>query len=384
MRLGPFQLCTCLNAFPGTGLDAKLEVFRKRLPLLRAAVQGGLSQPFAAGLWLDAAAVASIMKARKAKDFAAMLRAQGVYAFTANAFPFGRFHDGPVKTEVYKPDWSSSERLEFTCAVAEILKEALPEGVEGSISTLPAAYRSAFKEKDAPALRANLIETGRHLKRIFKSSGRRITLAVEMEPDCLWEAPEEFCDYFARNLHDDDASEFIGVCYDTCHQELLQTRPGQGFDTFAKAGVKIAKVQLSAAIAAPDAASKKTLERHFQDPVYLHQTRAFPGDGSMIRFPDLPEALASKEREKPWKVHFHVPVFIEGMEGGLLPAKDELEAAIARLAKEPAVCSNIEIETYSYNVLPDFSKDGASIEAGMAREIEWTAAKLAAAGMKAT
>ena len=381
MRLGPFQLCTCLNAFPGTGLDSKLEVLRKRLPLVRASVQGGLSAPFAAGLWLDAASVSSIMKARKARDFAEMLRSLGLYAFTANAFPFGRFHDGPVKTEVYKPDWSSSERLEFTCAVAEILKETLPEGMEGSISTLPAAYRGAFKQKDAPALRANLIEAGRHLRRIFKSSGKRITLAVEMEPDCLWECPEEFCDYFDRNLRDDEASEFIGICYDTCHQELLATRPGQGLETFLKRGVKVAKIQLSSAIAAPDAASKKTLERHFQDTVYLHQTRAFTDDGSMIRFPDLPEALASKERERPWKVHFHVPVFLEGIEGGLLPAKDELEAVIGRLAKEPSICSNLEIETYSYNVLPDFSKDGASIETGMAREMEWVAAKLSGAGM---
>jgi len=376
MRLGPFQLCGCLNAFPGTGLDARIDVLKRRVPLLMASVKGALEKPFAVGLWLDAASVSSIMKARKAKDFAESLRDFGLYAFTANAFPFGRFHDGPVKTEVYKPDWSSRERLEYTCAVAEILKEILPEGVEGSISTLPAAYRGALKAKDMPALKANLIEAGRHLKKLHRNSGRRISLAVEMEPDCLWESPEEFCEYYDENLRDDDASEFIGVCYDTCHQELLATSPGTGFDTFLSRGVKIAKVQLSAAIAAPDAASKKTLERHFQDPVYLHQTRAFPGDGSTVRFPDLPDALASQEREKPWKVHFHVPVFMEGIEGGLLPAKDELEAVLKKLSANPAACSNLEVETYSYNVLPDFSKDGASIETGMARELEWIMPKL--------
>lgn len=375
MRCGPFQLCCCSNAFPCEGIDAQIELFKKRLPALRGMVPGAMDKPFAAGLWLDSQSVSYLVKSKKSGEFCDFVKSLGFYAFTANAFPFGRFHDGPVKESVYEPDWSETDRLDYTCAVADILARLLPEGVEGSISTLPCGYKGMFKGKDLPAARLNLLLAANRLKKLWADTGRRITLAVEMEPDCVWECPEEFCDFYDLALRGDDASDFIGVCYDACHQELLNSAPGKGVGTFLDRKVKIAKFQLSAAILAPDMASKKTLEAYFMDTVYLHQTRAFPGDGSMLKWPDLPDALLSNEKPLPWKVHFHVPVFLEEIEGGLLPANAELLSVIERVKKEPGLCSNLEVETYSYNVLPDFSKE-SSIEKGMARELQWTLAKL--------
>ncbi len=375
MRCGPFQLCACSNAFPCEGIDAQVELFKKRLPSLRNMVPGAMDKPFAAGLWLDSQSVSYLVKTKKSGEFCDFVKSLGFYAFTANAFPFGRFHDGPVKESVYRPDWSETDRLEYTCAVADILARLLPEGVEGSVSTLPCGYKGMFKSKDLPAARLNLLLAANHLKRLWMNTGKRMTLAIEMEPDCVWESPEEFCDFYDSALRGDDASDFIGVCYDTCHQELLDSSPGKGMETFLNRKVKIAKFQLSSAISAPDAASKKTLEAHFMDTVYLHQTRAFPGGGSMLKWPGLPDALRSNERPLPWKVHFHVPVFLEEIKGGLLPANAELLSVVERVRKEPDLCSNLEVETYSYNVLPDFSKE-ASIEKGMARELQWTLAKL--------
>lgn len=364
-----------MNAFPGEGLDARLDVFKRRLPMVRAMVEGASDKPFAAGLWLDWESVSCLKKTGKASEFCRLVKSAGFYSFTANAFPFGKFHGGSIKTKVYKPDWSERDRLDYTCAVADVLKELLPEGVEGSISTLPGGYERHFDPKRTSLLKANLVEAGRHLREIHKDSGRRITLAVEMEPDCLWESPSEFCDFYDEHLRGDEASEFIGVCYDTCHQEFLSAKPGEGVELLMKREVRIAKFQLSAAICAPDAASKETLKTHFLDEVYLHQTREFASGVPATCWPDLPEALSSGDRSLPWKVHFHVPIFLDEIHGGVLPAKTELLAVMEIIKDNPALCSGIEIETYSYDVLPDCARK-SSLEAAMARELDWLIKKL--------
>jgi hypothetical protein len=47
----------------------------------------------------------------------------------------------------------------------------------------------------------------------------------------------------------------------------------------------------------------------FNESTYLHQVIARLTDGSLLRYPDLPEALAATDNAKEWRAHFHVPVF---------------------------------------------------------------------------
>src|SRR5574337_970983 len=66
---------------------------------------------------------------------------RGLSCHTLNAFPYGDFHSRRVKENVYLPDWADSRRLEYTIDCARILAELLPEGTDGSISTLPLGFK---------------------------------------------------------------------------------------------------------------------------------------------------------------------------------------------------------------------------------------------------
>lgn len=375
MKRGNFNICSCMNAFPGEGIDSRIEIFTKRLPLLRSLVKGADSAPFAAGIWLDSKSASYLAKNRQSKEFADFVKSLGFYSFTANAFPYAKFHAAPVKTTVYTPDWTEQDRLDYTNAVADTLVHLMPECSEGSISTLPGSYKASFNHKNIRELQRNILLAATHLRHLKIKTGRHIRLAFEMEPDCLWESPAEFIEFYDKYLRDDDISEFIGACFDTCHQELLGSKPGAGIAMFLEHGVKIAKIQLSSAIKASDAASKKTLEKDFLDSVYLHQTRAFPNGADIIKWPDLPDALKSREREMPWVTHFHIPVFMEDMQGGLEPANAELKATLEIVRKDSSVCPYLEIETYSYNVLPEHMKS-RSMEHSMAAEVDFVLEKL--------
>lgn len=371
----PFHFCHCMNIFPGTALEDKIAAFTHSLPKIRALIPGAEEKPFAAGLWLGADAVSRLIRTGREKDFADFARALGFYAFTANAFPYGKFHGTKVKTSVYSPDWSDGARLEYTLAVARVLAHFLPdESVEGSVSTLPGAYKTFPREK-LPLLADNILKAAEALKKLRRESGRTIRLAFEMEPDCLWESPQEFAFFYDRFLRGSDAAEFIGVCYDTCHQELLGGTPGAGLDFLSTNGIPVPKIQISAALRSTDESGRKSLGTHFQDPVYLHQTRIVDSGGILRKWDDLPDALDSDSLHDPWTVHFHIPVFLEELPGGLRSANAELLAVIEHLRHTPSLCGALEIETYSYNVLPEFARS-RSVEDSMAREMRWLLEKL--------
>ena len=44
------------------------------------------------------------------------------------AFPYGSFHRSVVKDNVYKPDWRTSERVEYTLRLCKILVSLAPGG----------------------------------------------------------------------------------------------------------------------------------------------------------------------------------------------------------------------------------------------------------------
>ena len=47
-----------------------------------------------------------------------------------------------MKENVYLPDWSSTERLVYTNQLFNIISRLTPEGVEGSVSTLPGSFKA--------------------------------------------------------------------------------------------------------------------------------------------------------------------------------------------------------------------------------------------------
>ena len=307
MRMNDRHLCYSLNVYPGNSWIEKLECIKEKLLIIRRGV--GAKEEFAIGLWLDHLSVNYLKQKENLRSFQRYLRENHYYVFTINAFPYGEFHAKRVKEQVYLPDWTSQNRVSYTLDIAEILAEILPEGVSGSISTVPGSYKSFIQEKaQEEEIAKNLLKVAKHLQSIEKSTGKRIELAIEMEPDCLWESPQEFALFYQEYIEKEDFFKYIGVCYDTCHQELTGNLPGQGIEILQNDQIPISKIQLSACIKAPCKLQQGL--NIFQDDVYLHQTRTFQGDKLIDSFQDLPQAMEKADRNEDWKIHYHVPYLL--------------------------------------------------------------------------
>lgn len=367
-----------MNVFPEKDWLSGDSVIRNKILALRREVTGSDSAKFAIGLWFDAGTACEFRRKENLDNLKQWLSENNLYVFTFNAFPYGNFHGRHVKEKVYLPDWTTPERLEYTCNVADILAQLLPSGITGSISTLPGGYKSAVKSEGRIAkIAENLLYAGKHLGKIYRETGKKIILGIEPEPDCLWENPSEFISFHDEFIFSRDReNEFIGVCYDTCHQEVLFSDPGQGMRELIGKGIPIAKVQLSAALGAPSILSKEALAK-FADHVYLHQTRVSGKDGNVTRYADLPEAVAKADKSRPWLVHFHIPVFSGKLAGGLLTAKKELEEVIGMIKSKTLPCENLEIETYTFSVLPENMRKAGAMKM-IKKEYDWVMKRLSA------
>jgi hypothetical protein len=75
----------------------------------------------------------------EARDFFAEHQ---LYPFSINGFPYGRFHQAPVKERVYEPDWRTPERRDYTLQLAGYLHAtSCLQEVDGSISTVPCSFK---------------------------------------------------------------------------------------------------------------------------------------------------------------------------------------------------------------------------------------------------
>lgn len=291
----------------------------------------------------------------------------GLYVFTVNAFPFGNFHKKPVKQNVYYPDWSSQQRVDYTVKTAEILAELLPEGVNGSISTVPVTYG---KELPAAAVE-NLINTAAELQKIEERTGKVIKIALEPEPDCYLEKTDEAIEFFniLRNKNKELAERYLGICLDTCHMALQFEKPIDSLNKLLAANVPIPKIQISSVLSLDSETHSISALNKFNEEVYLHQTLVKEA-GEIKQFPDLGDAFSAKPKGE-WRVHFHVPLYFNGNDEGISSTSDLLDEEFMKRAFE--VCDHLETETYTYAVLPDAEFD---INKSIAEELNFVLKKL--------
>lgn len=402
-----YHLTYCTNIHPGETWSGVFESLKTYLLPVKARVAPEV--PFAVGLRLSDVASRELEQGEHLAEFKAWLNQHGLYVPIINGFPFGSFHGEAVKDDVHRPDWTTPERLAYTKRLARLLAALLPEGLEGGISTSPLSYKPWLGGRE-PQKEALLQQSTRHLAelveelvRLRQESGRHIHLDIEPEPDGVLETSAEFIDYYERyllpqvsehletrlGLSPEDARQAVfdcvQLCYDVCHFALAYEEPAAVFARLAARGIKVGRVQISAALKAdlPAAAEEREALRQqfgaFAESTYLHQVLVRNQDESITQYPDLPAALPhimdSEARE--WRSHFHVPVFLDRY-GLLQSTQSEIQKVLQLLARQP-ITSYLEVETYTWDVLPPAIKQGlvTSIE----RELTWVTQNLPSAAV---
>ena len=386
MSLSTLPLGYCTNVHPGQSV-AEVE---RGLDRYTVRVQENLGIPVAAGLWLAQPVVEELLAAADGvARFAEGLRERGLECYTLNAFPYGDFHSERVKEQVYLPDWSQAERLDYTRDCARVLAGLLGERTEGSISTVPLGFKgfehpADFLERSIDRLTELAID----LDRLYQETGKLIRLAIEPEPFCLLETTPETIAFFeslrrrAADLNRLEAVErHIGVCYDVCHQAVEFEDVEASIRALVPAGIRINKVHITCAIElenpAENRAGREALAR-YAEPRYLHQTLARSRNGQVLRLVDLSSQAALEpdadflDAER-WRVHFHVPVDAERL-GPLGTTRGDLKRALAAVASLD-YAPHLEVETYTWEVLPDGA--AADLVGGLTRELQATHALLA-------
>lgn len=365
------HLAYCTNVHPAEDLDGVLaqlatyaEPVRERLDVSRLGV----------GLWLSADVAAALADdASSVRRLRAELTARGLEVVTFNGFPYQGFHDPVVKHKVYSPDWTQPERLAYTVNLARVLAALLPEDVEqGSVSSLPLAWRTPWDAERADAARRQLDELAKRLTGIASETGRSIRVALEPEPGCIVESTMDA----VAQLSEMD-TDWVGVCLDACHLAVGFEDPHEALARLADAGLPVVKTQASCALEGSDRGELAA----FVEPRFLHQTRERGGGG----VDDLDQALAGGlPGEQPWRVHFHVPVHADPA-GTLSSTRTELRATLGALLAGPRpLTRHVEVETYTWQVLPAEQRPTTDMELveGLARELDWTRGELVASGLE--
>ena len=366
MRIGPEgkqHLTYCLNVHAGESWPENLDSIRTYACAVRDKL--AVEEPFGLGLRLSATAAETLATPAALENFRSALDDLNLYVFTINGFPYGTFHAAPVKEQVYAPDWRQPERVSYTNLLAYILAQLLPDGVDGSISTAPGSYKTwASTEEDRTQIAENLLAVSGRLARLADETGHEIHLGLEPEPDCLFETTDEIITFLTEDMprvikpggpiSPDVVRRHLGVCFDACHMALQFEEPEESVRRLTDAGVRISKVQLSAALRARGSESLKEQLGAFADSVYLHQTRVKMEDGNILRFSDLPQALTETDltldSRCEWRVHCHVPLYWQG-DHGIASTSHVMDGAFFAAVKDSA-CDHLEMETYTFDVLP--------------------------------
>lgn len=345
---------------------------------------------YAIGLRLSDRAARELSEPAQLLEFQRWLERHDCYVFTINGFPFGQFHGTRVKEQVYLPDWSDPRRLDYTKRLFDLLAALAPPDVEGSVSTSPGSFKEFVSSKEQERLmRDNIWRCVEHIAGLSERTGRRFHLGVEPEPFGWFENSAETVAFFGRirDEHPDDPrlDAHLGVNYDACHFAVEFEEPAAALKLFRAHGIRVSKIHISNALKLrPGADSLKQLAA-FDDDVYLHQVIIRHPDGSLVRFRDLPQALSSNEASEPaapddeWRVHFHVPLHSEST-GTLSTTADHVLGLMKLLQTEPHLCSHLEMETYTWAVLPGPLRSRDVTEQIVA-EYDWTLRELQSHGL---
>jgi hypothetical protein len=349
-------------------------------------------RPFGVSLRLSASSATTLAGSSAERDrLKAFLADNDMYLYTVNAFPYGPFKNRVVKEDVYKPDWRSEERTRYTMDVADVLADVTPAGISPSIQSAPLGFKPRVTGDDVVAeFTRHVLRVAAHLVALEARTGRTVTLALEPEPYCFLETTPETVAYFTDHLYSGKAAmalakmtglpvseahlalrRHVGVVFDICHQAVEYENIGEALQMLVDAGIPIFKLQEAAAMRIPKVTQKivDTLTR-YADTIYLTQTIE-KKDGRLTRFLNLEDAFKAwcdDPGPREWRTHFHVPVFLDSL-GEFGTTRFAIEEAL-KFHKTNPLSRQLEIETYTWDVLPEHLKTGDIVDY-VSREIEW-------------
>jgi hypothetical protein len=402
MNINSTHLSYCSNIHAGETWDATFQNLKIYIPEVkkRLAHKGA----FGIGLRLSHEASLVLERPDRLKEFQDWLKKSNAYVYTLNCFPYGGFHRTKVKEQVHAPDWTTEARRDYTIRCFRILAQLLPEGMEGGISTSPLTYRHWFgtdveKEEAFAQATIHLMEVVEELVRLRRETGKLLHLDIEPEPDGLLENSEELICYFKDWLLTKGKAELakklgiiekeaatlildhLQVCYDVCHFAIGYEKPKETFQKLKNAGIGIGKIQLSAALKLliPESTNErfsigKRLEE-FADTTYLHQVVGRTREEGLKSYPDLPQALAQlgDTHDLEWRVHFHVPIFLENY-GTFQSTQEDIVEVLKLVKADPSISSHLEVETYTWEVLPEDTH--LTLGEAISRELAWVREQL--------
>jgi hypothetical protein len=390
------HLAYCTNIHRGETWTQTFDTLQRYTLAVRERV--GQGKPYAIGLRLGAEAARELSEPKTLRGFRHWLDRENCYVFTINGFPYGKFHGTRVKEQVYAPDWTTQERVDYTNLLFDLLSEFVPAGIAGSVSTVPVSFKEFIREPaQLEAAATNLWSCIEHIERLANRTGRDLHLGLEPEPLCLLETSAETVQFFERLRRqrpgDPRWQRHLGVNYDCCHLAVEFEEPAEALGRLRAQQIRISKIHLSSALRVSPTPEVRAALGSFADDIYFHQViaRADPGRGvgggegpALKRYRDLDVALEQAAAAPPqpgeeWRIHFHIPLHSPptALYGN---TQDHITGVLEVLRQDPGLCQHFEMETYTWEVMPPELKKRDVVEQLVA-EYEWTLTRLTEAGL---
>ena len=365
------------------------------LPKVKERIAG--NKAFGVCLRLSAKTAATLAGSAAERDkLKKFLADNNMYVYTVNAFPYGAFKGTVVKEQVYEPDWRSEERTRYTINVADLLADVGAPGMALSIQSAPLGFKPRVTGDDVvKSYTDHVLRVVAHLIALQARTGRTVQLALEPEPYCFLETTDETIDYFTKHLYSGAAVEklaklahipiseanealrrHLGIVYDICHQAVEYENISESLQKLVDAGIPVFKLQEAAALHIPEVTQPvvDTLKRYAKT-IYLTQTLE-KKDGKITKFLNVDDAISAFEKNpgpREWRTHIHVPVFLDDL-GQFRTTRFAIEDAL-RFHKSKPLSPHLEVETYTWDMLPDSLKSGDIVDY-ICRELEWVRGQL--------
>lgn len=390
------HLAYCTNIHPSKGWDALLKTLKQYVPVVKERLAPDDS--FGIGLCLSNEQATDLVSGDTLATFQAWLHQNNLYVFTINGFVYKEFHDPNIKDTIHTPDWTHRERVEFSKKLVTVLATLLPDNLNhGSISTQPLSYKYWDTDPKSADLwqnvTDNLVDVVAFAVETYRTAGKIIHIDLEAEPDCLIENGREMVEFFQQwllsygavrlsslvSVSVDEARNLllrhVRVCYDTCHVAVAYESAKDVLDAYDAVGIRVGKIQVSNAVKIPlgDATSRRNHAdwlAQFAEDKFLHQVIQRNVDGSFTQYRDLPQALPYIEDETAleWRIHYHVPLFIDSYRDGTSTTQESILDAFDELKKRQYT-DMLEVETYTWDVLPEEMR--LPLADSIERELEW-------------